>query len=96
MRRKPEKFSSSKLTWNFSEGTTVYAESFDEAVNLMKATVGMSNFWASEILEGMWDVQLGQHVIVHNVAAETVTEAVKRARWVLHLDSSFKKVASYH
>lgn len=74
----------------------MYADTYTEALNVMKATIGSSNFWASETIEGMWDVQLGEQVIVHNVAAETVTEAVKKARWTLHLDSSFKKVDSYH
>lgn len=95
LRRKPEKFHSSKFEWNFSKGTAVYADTFEEAVNVMKATIGSNNFWASETIEGLWDVQLGEHIIVHNIAAETVSEAVKKARWTLHLDSSFKKIDSY-
>lgn len=87
---------SQKLEWTFSRGTMVYADTFEEAVNVMKSTVGSSKFWASETTEGVWDVQLGENVIVHNVPAETVTEAVKKARWTVHLDSSFKKINSFH
>ena len=62
----------------------------------MKSTTGMNQFWASEITEGIWDVQLGERVLVNELRSETVTEAVKMARWKLHLDSMFKKIESYH
>jgi hypothetical protein len=95
--RKPEKKreKSSLFAWKFSNGTTVYADSFDEAVNCMKSIVGSKQFWASEIVQGTWDVQLSDNVIVYEVLAECVTEAVKIARWKMHLDSSFKKINSY-
>lgn len=95
--RKPEKKKekSSLFVWKFSNGTTVYADSFDEAVNCMKSIVSSKQFWASEIVQGTWDVQLSENVIVYEIQADSVTEAVKIARWKMHLDSSFKKISSY-
>ena len=96
LRKKPH--SSSKKTlfsWKFSNGTTVYSDTFDEAINCMKSIVGSSKFWASETTQGWWDVQFSENVIVYDVHADTVTEAVKAARWKLHLDSSFKKINSF-
>jgi hypothetical protein len=95
--RKPErkKEKSSLFAWKFSNGTTVYADSFDEAVNSMKSIIDSKQFWASETTRGAWDVQLSEKVIVYDVCAESVTDAVKIARWKMHLDSSFKKINSY-
>jgi hypothetical protein len=91
-----KKEKSSLFLWKFSNGTTVYADTFDEAVNCMKSLVGSNKFWASETIQGTWDVQLSDKVIVHDVLAETVTEAVKNARWKMHLDASFKKINSFY
>lgn len=94
-RRKPEKVTRRRL-WKFSNGTSVYADTFDEAVNCMKSLSGSRQFWASETTYGQWDVQLSDSVIVYDVSAETVMEAVKKARWKVYLDSSFKKIDSYY
>lgn len=88
-KRRPENLT----TWNFSNGTTVYAEDFDMAMNEMK-NVGSRNFWASETTSGLWDVQLSDSVVLFNIQAKSVLEAVKTARWKVHLDSSIKKVNS--
>lgn len=96
LKRKPEKEKSSLFAWKFSNGTTVHADTFDEAVNCMKSISNSKQFWASETIQGMWDVQLSDKVIVYEVLAESVTEAVKIARWKMHLDSSFKKIDSYY
>lgn len=96
LKRKPEKEKSCLFSWKFSNGTTVYADNFEDAVNCMKSIINSNKFWASETIQGMWDVQLSDKVIVYEVSAETVTEAVKIARWKMHLDLSFKKIDSYY
>jgi hypothetical protein len=72
----------------------VYADTFEDAIYEMKNT-GSRNFWASEIIEGTWDVQLSEAVVFYSLPANTVLEAVNTARWKLHLDSSIKKVESF-
>ncbi len=54
--------------------------------------VNSKNFWASETNDGVWDVQLSDAVIVHSIKAQSVTEAVRIARWKTHLDKSFKSI----
>jgi hypothetical protein len=70
----------------------VNAESFDDALNALK-NIKPTEFWASETREGVWDVQLSPSVIIYEVAAPSVMEAVRIARWKVHLDESFKSIA---
>jgi hypothetical protein len=79
------------LTWNFSNGSTVISDSFVTAINELER-VNSRDFWASETNDGIWDVQLSDAVIVQNIKAESVTEAVRIARWKSYLDKSFKKL----
>ncbi len=88
---KPKKLN----VWKFSNGTTVYADTFEDAMKEMKS-VNPKNFWASETIEGVWDVQLSDAVVFYSLQAKTVLEAVKSARWKLYLDTSIKKVASFN
>lgn len=94
LKRREEK--TNKFSWKFSNGTTVYADTIEDAVDYMNSIVNSKNFWASETIQGMWDVQLSNNVIVHDISAETVMDAVKIARWKMNLDSSFKKINSYY
>jgi hypothetical protein len=55
--------------------------------------VKSSQFWASETREGTWDVQLSDTVVLYELAAPSVMEAVRLARWKVHLDVSFKSIA---
>lgn len=70
------------------------ADSFVTAVSEMEK-VNSKEFWASETNDGVWDVQLSRSVIVHSIKAETVTEAVRIAKWKLHLDKSIKKLSYF-
>lgn len=79
------------LVWNFSNGSTVISDSFVKAVSELER-VNSKDFWASETNNGIWDVQLSDSVIVHNITANTVLEAVRIARWKTHLDKSVKKL----
>lgn len=91
-----KKVKSSRFSFKFSNGTTVYADKLNEATDLMKSIEMSRQFWASETTQGTWDVQLSEKVIVYDVHAETVTDAVKIARWKVHLDSCFKKIDGYY
>lgn len=88
--KRPE-ISKRGYVWKFTNGTTVISDSFENAVyelHILKP----NQFWASETHEGTWDVQLSDSVIVYNIAASSVLEAVKIARWKAHLDKSFKSI----
>lgn len=78
--------------WKFTNGTSVAADTFEDALEEL-GTIKTSQFWASETCEGKWDVQLSDNVIVYDVAATSVMEAVRYARWKVHLDTSFKSIA---
>lgn len=80
--------------WKFSNGSKVYSQTFEEAMKELEK-VDSKNFWASETQEGVWDVQLTDSVIITDITAKTVLEAVRIARWRAHLDKSFKKVDDY-
>lgn len=82
------------LIWKFASGTSVVAGSFLMAIVELEK-VNSRDFWASETQDGQWDVQLSDSVIVPNIKASTVTEAVRTARWKVHLDKSIKKVSEY-
>ncbi len=77
--------------WQFHHGSSVMAASVYEAVEKLSKT-SMDRFWASETDNNVWDVQFSDDVIVYNVHADSVIEAVKKARWSTHLDHSFKKL----
>jgi predicted RNA-binding protein len=68
------------------------ADTFDDAIYEMDH-IKSSEFWASETQEGTWDVQLSNAVVVYGVSAPSVMEAVRLARWKVHLDKSFKSIA---
>lgn len=67
------------------------SDSFVNAVDELEK-VNSVDFWASETNDGVWDVQLSDHVIVHNIKAASVLEAVRIARWKSYLDKSVKKL----
>lgn len=79
------------LIWRFSNGTSVFSSSYVKAIAELEK-VNSRDFWASEITDGVWDVQLTDSVIVYGIQAKTVTEAVRIARWRTHLDKSIKNV----
>ena len=81
------------LIWNFSNGTTVISDSFMKAVSELER-VNSKDFWASETNDGIWDVQLSDSVVVHDIKAKSVLEAVRIARWKNHLDKTFKKLTT--
>jgi hypothetical protein len=81
-----------KHEWKFSNGTTVLADSFDDAVRKM---ISPGNRWAaSETNDNTWDVQV-EDVIHTDIPAKTVTMAVARALWKTRLDSQIKRVATF-
>ena len=82
------------MIWKFSNGCTVLSDTFTGAVKELER-VDSKNFWASETYDGIWDVQLTTFVIVQNIDAKSVLEAVRIARWKAHLDKCFKKVDDY-
>lgn len=85
---------SKSLIWKFSNGSKVLSESFEGAVKELNK-VDSKNFWASETQNGVWDVQLTDSVVIYDIQAKTVLEAVRIARWKAHLDKTFKKVDDY-
>lgn len=93
LREKPAK-QNKAMMWKFSNGCNVLSETFCGAVKELER-VNSKDFWASETTEGMWDVQLTDSIVVQNIEAKTVLEAVRIARWKAHLDKSFKKVDDY-
>lgn len=90
--RKKEKKHHNHVIWKFTHGSNVKAEDFESAVRELDL-INTTDFWASETVEGTWDVQLSQNVVVYNISAPSVMEAVSRARWKVHLDKSFKSIA---
>lgn len=93
-REKAPKQNKDLIMWKFSNGSKVYSETFTEAVKELEK-VDSKNFWASETQDGFWDVQLTSSVLVTDIQAKTVLEAVRIARWKSHLDKSLKKVDDY-
>lgn len=67
------------------------ADTFEAAVRELE-NVNSRDFWASETSDGKWDVQLSPSVVVYDITAKTVMEAVRTARWKAYLDKSFKSV----
>ena len=82
------------IMWKFSNGSKVFSDTYNGALRELEK-VNSSNFWASETQDGMWDVQLTDSVLLSDIPAKTVLEAVRIARWRAHLDKSFKKVDDY-
>jgi hypothetical protein len=78
--------------WKFTHGSTVVAYTFEEALIELE-NITESQFWASETREGTWDVQLSKAVVLYELKSPTVMEAVRLARWKVHLDKSFKSIA---
>lgn len=79
--------------WRFSNGSVVVADTFDSAISELEK-ISSKQFWASETNDKVWDVQLRDRVIVPQINASTVMEAVRIARWKAHLDKSFKRLIS--
>ncbi len=77
--------------WKFSNGSVVIADTFEEAVSELEK-ISTKQFWASETNDKVWDVQLRQRVVVPQIKAESVTEAVRIARWKAYMDKSFKRI----
>lgn len=92
IRQKEKMKKEPSLVWKFTHGANVNAASFDDAVTEL-GRIKSSEFWASETHEGAWDIQLSPSVVVYNVQAQSVMEAVRIARWKVHLDESFKSIA---
>lgn len=82
------------LVWKFSNGTTVISDSFVAAVHELER-VNSKDFWASETNDGIWDVQLSEAVVIHDIKANSVLEAVRIARWKSYLDKCIKKIDYY-
>ncbi len=93
-RRKRNQHRVSGSAWKFSNGTTVMASTFDDAVRELEDVVaaGRKEFWASETTTGKWDVQISDTVIVYDISAESVMQAVRIARWKAYLDKGFKRI----
>lgn len=91
--RRQQKRKVSSAEWKFSNGTTVMADTFDDAIYELE-NVNPKKFWASETTSGSWDVQISDTVIVYDIRAESVMEAVRIARWKAYLDKSFKRIES--
>jgi len=79
-------------SWKFTHGSHVHAASFDDALEELRS-IKSSEFWASETRDGVWDVQLSRSVVLYDVTAPSVMDAVRIARWKVHLDESFKSIA---
>lgn len=92
--REKEPKNTKNIMWKFSNGSKVFSETYNGALKELEK-VNSNNFWASETQEGMWDVQLTDSVLVSDISAKSVLEAVRIARWKTHLDKSFKKVDDY-
>lgn len=90
--RNREEYTPRGFIWNFINGTQVISETLEGACYEL-TRVKSRQFWASETRDGFWDVQLTNSVVVPNIEATSVTEAVRIAQWKAYLDSSFKKVA---
>lgn len=90
-----EKVVKSNIQWVFKHGSNVAAHSFEEAVQKLNA-LSPKDFWASETHEGHWDVQLSESVVFYDIEAESVMEAVKKARWYAHLDNSLKTLVNIY
>jgi len=79
--------------WVFKHGTCIAAPTLTEAVNKFNE-VSPKRFWASETYPGYWDVQLSDNIVHYRISAETVMQAVNKARWYTHLDQSLKTLSS--
>lgn len=89
--RSKEKTTTSSVVWKFTHGSIVNADTFESAI-VELGKLKSSEFWASETQDGKWDVQLSANVVVYDVSAPSVMEAVRIARWKVHLDKSFKSI----
>lgn len=72
--------------WMFRNGTVVNAHTYDAAVSTLSKAY-TKDFWASETIPGLWDVQFEEDICVEDVRALNVFEAVRHARFYLEADS---------
>jgi hypothetical protein len=93
--RKEKVKSAINVQWVFKHGSSVAARSVEEAVEKLN-NLSHKDFWASETHQGCWDVQLSDSIVLYNVSADSVTEAVNKARWYVHLDKSLKTLTNIY
>ena len=72
--------------WSFRHGTIVNARTYDDALDALQKT-STKNYWASETLEGKWDVQFDKHLYVEEIEASSTLDAVRRARFYVDNDA---------
>jgi len=77
--------------WTFRNGTVVNAYFLQEAIRIL-TTTQTKNFWACEVEPGVWDVYFDDNVCVEQIHSETLSDAVKYARWFLEIDARDQKL----
>lgn len=93
--RKEKVKSNTNVQWVFKHGSNVAAMSVEEAIEKMDK-LSNKDFWASETQPGYWDVQLSDSIVLYNVSSDNVIDAVKKARWYVHLDKSLKTLTNIY
>lgn len=78
--------------WTFKHGTEIWAPSEADAKSIL-ANVNLSDWYATELDQGNWEVQFGRGNDVSIVSrAETGLLAAKCARWFVELDRLEKEI----
>lgn len=81
------------VRWTFKHGTDVWASSEAEAISVLNNT-DMSDWYATELDQGSWEVQFGRGNDVSIVTkAETGLAAAKCAKWFAQLDAHEKSIS---
>jgi hypothetical protein len=79
--------------WTFNHGTEVWAASEADAISLLNS-VNLSDWFATEMDPGLWEVQFGRGNDVSIVTkAETGLAAAKCAQWFAQLDAHEKSIS---
>ena len=85
---------SEMVEWVFKRGSTVWAPSYTDALDLLGRT-DATYFWANEISPGNWEVQFDgsdEPNVIITVQGENGVEAARAARWMLGLDLKEKQL----
>jgi len=81
------------MRWTFKHGTDVWASSEADAISVLNNT-NLSDWFATEMDPGLWEVQFGRENDVSIVAkAESGLLAAKCATWFAQLDAHEKSIS---
>lgn len=77
--------------WKFKHGTCIItSHTLNDAIAKLENDDIYKSFLASETHDGHWDIQLSDNIVCFGIVADTVLEAVEKAKWNVKLDKALK------